>query len=140
MKKRKKPIFLIATFVLLFAVVAAMNSNLLTMPKTAEDIQKAMEEEQMRNNPPAQKPQQAAPTRKQADQGPLVAPIAEDDEDMSKMVNVKPRNAIGEDDPLITAPTERKNKLKAPDRASVAVQSGWYMNESGANGKTNSKK
>ena len=54
MKKRKKPIFLVALFVLLTGGVIAMNSNLLTMPKTAEDVQKEAERQAMedaKNNP-----------------------------------------------------------------------------------------
>ena len=139
MKKRKKPIFLVAVFVLLTGGVIAMNSNLLTMPKTAEDIAKQEEKdaaEAAAKNPPieakpAAKPAEEAPgSTVGKDDGSLVSVK---DGDMGEGVNIKPKLAVKDGDPLISAPLNLKNKQRRQDRTSVQVQGQWYADESGSN-------
>jgi len=126
MKKRKKPIFLVAVFILLISVVAAMNSNLLSEPKTPEEAQQqAIEQAQQeaQKNPPAK------PVEKKKDPNAkpksLVTSPQDSDEDVPG-TNIKPIPAVDPKGPKIAAPINLKNVQKSPDRASTQANSGWF--------------
>jgi hypothetical protein len=133
MKKRKKPIFLVAMLVLLVCVVAAMNTSLLTMPTTAKELeeqayQEAIDRGEIEASTPATQTAAAPPEKPQ---GALVRPADEVD-DLASGTNIKPRTAIADTDSRIKAPEIRKGQNRSRDRASVQAHSGWYMDESGA--------
>jgi hypothetical protein len=142
MKKRKKPIFLIAVLVLIGGGAIAMNSNLLSTPKTAEDIQKDAEIKQaaeLAKNPPkpaataklAAKDDKNTPGMAGAqDDGSLVRP-KEGDEGMGTNIHAVP--AVKAGDPKINAPLEIPNQQKRFDRTGTQVQGQWYRPESGSN-------
>lgn len=134
MKKRKKPIFLIAVLALLVVSVAAMNSNLLTMPKTASDYAKLEAEEQQKAHDDymAERAKNPPPPKAPGTGRDLVTPRnGEEDEPLN--VNVKAVPAIPDDAPAITAPTNRQNKVRV-NRASTAPNSGWYYKDSDKSG------
>ena len=131
MKKRKKPIFLVALFVLLAGGVMAMNSNLLSTSKAPDvaendsspDVKKPPADAKKNTPPP-----DVTPTSTPDDS--YVRPKSQDD---PLYVNVKPIPAVKDGAPLISAPLDIKNKQRKFDRTSVQVQSGWYTKESGSN-------
>jgi hypothetical protein len=134
MKKRKKPIFLIAFLVLLVTVVTAMNANILSTAKAASGDDPAPDPAVTAtdNSQPAKSAKPVA----QTDTKSLLSPDAGVNDDPP--MNVKPVDAIPSDGPKILAPQGVHYRKKAPDRASTLPNSGWYMDESGANGTHNS--
>lgn len=135
MKKRKKPIFLVAFLVLLVAVVTAVNSNLLSSPKTVGDLQRQADEA-------AQAQKQQADLQQAKDKTTQVAAAkpppdvryvgdTTPKDDMAN--NIKAHPAVAPGSPLIEAPKDPMGKATTPDRASTQPNSAWYMQESGAN-------
>ena len=134
MKKRKKPIFLIAVLALLVVSVAAMNSNLLTMPKTANDYARIEAEEQQKAHDDymAERAKNPPPPKAPGPGRDLVTPRSKDDDEPLN-VNVKAVPAIDDEGPQIAAPANRQNKIRV-NRASTAPNSGWYYKDSDKSG------
>lgn|SRR5690242_5367055 len=122
MKKRKKPIFLVAVLALLFVTVAAINSSSLAPKKDVSDVQP------QDNAQPAPQPAQndKKPAEPAATNAPLVAPEAGDQKD--DFLGFKSVPAIDPNGPKIAAPTVRRDRIKDPDHAGTRANSGWYMN------------
>jgi len=121
MKKRKKPIFLVAVLALLVVTVAAINANALGTQKSPDQVQaEANVQQASQVSQPSSAPQSA-----QEPSQPLVAP--KEDGDDTLPMNVTPIPAVPNDGPKILAPRNMKDKQKSPDRASTLTNSGWYM-------------
>ena len=122
MKKRKKPIFLVAVLILVGGVAFGLNSVLMSTPKTAEDFARQAAEAQAAQNPPSA-PAEQTPAAPPSDPGPMVSPK---DENMADANNIKPIPAVPENAPKISAPLNMRGKDKTPDRANPSANGQWW--------------
>ncbi len=123
MKKRKKPIFLVAVLALLAVTVIAINASSLASKKNPEDMQADANAQQAAQ---LQQTNQQSSAQSAITPKPLTMPDAEDTPDSP--MNVKPVPAVAADAPKILAPKTFKNVIKDPEHASTQPNSGWYMN------------
>ena len=122
MKKRKKPIFLVAVLALLVVTVAAMNASALGGKKS--DVATDNSDANVARSDSAKPATTSSPADTTPAQ-PLVAAPQDGSDDPP--MNVKPIPAVADDAPKIAAPKVLKDKVKSPDRAGTLQNSGWYM-------------
>jgi len=129
MKKRKKPVVLVAVFLLLFGVVAAMNSSILSEPQTPEELKNQQQREELKKQKEQQKQNPAPAAKVKGDSGPgqsLAQPKADHSEQDELPMNFKSIPAVDPKGPKIAAPKVFEGKVKSADQASTQANGQWY--------------